>query len=80
MGNLVFCSEPVPQLMKPALLLTDTVVMQANGRPRGFGFVTFEHEEQAEQAFHFPPGHHIDGKKVSAPKVCRKGKALFLII
>lgn len=53
--------------------LTDAVVMEANGRPRGFGFVTFETEEQAEMAFRYTPGHQIDGKVVDVKKAEPKG-------
>eukprot|EP00668_Euglena_longa_P001920 GGOE01002243.1.p1 GENE.GGOE01002243.1~~GGOE01002243.1.p1 ORF type:complete len:345 (+),score=17.32 GGOE01002243.1:65-1099(+) len=54
-------------------VLTDAVVMETNGRPRGFGFVTFENEEQADMAFHYAPGHLIDGKMVDVKKAEPKG-------
>ena len=49
--------------------LTDAVVMieEGTGRPRGFGFVTFESDVQAESAARFPQGHVIDGKRVGLP-------------
>jgi|EP00670_Eutreptiella_braarudii_P003172 RNA recognition motif-containing protein len=53
--------------------LTDAVVMETNGRPRGFGFVTFETEDQAESAFRFAPGHQLDGKTVDVKKAEPKG-------
>jgi RNA recognition motif-containing protein len=54
-------------------VLTDAVVMETNGRPRGFGFVTFETEEQAETAYCYTPGHVIDNKTVDVKKAEPKG-------
>lgn len=66
LGSLASCPGLGLQT-DPSLLSTDAVVMQANGRPRGFGFVTFENGEQAEYAFQHQPGHLIDGKMVVLP-------------
>jgi len=55
--------------------IIDCVVMidAATGRHRGFGFVQFESEDQAENAFRFPQGHAIDGKVVEVKKAQPKG-------
>jgi len=55
--------------------ITDAVVMEMNGQPRGFGFVTYEAPEMATAAVSYAGGHMLDGKMVDVKKAEPKGSA-----
>jgi len=52
--------------------ITDAVVMEQDGKPRGFGFVTYDSAEMANTACRFSP-HTLDGKVVDVKKAEPKG-------
>jgi len=53
--------------------ITDAVVMEMGGQPRGFGFVTYESADMATAAVTYAGGHLIDGKMVDVKKAEPKG-------
>ena len=52
--------------------ITDSVVMETNGVPRGFGFVSFETAEMANAACQYSP-HMLDNKIVDVKKAEPRG-------
>lgn len=75
-GNLDFgvTSEKLGQIFSEAGTVSDAVVItdKYSGRSRGFGFVTFETAEMADEAIKKFDGQEIEGRKVVVNKAREK--------
>ena len=75
-GNLSYetTSEQLKELFAPAGTITDVVVLtdRATGRSKGFGFVEFATDAEAEKAVNMFNGHNFGGRdlvvNVARPK------------
>lgn len=77
-GNLDFgvTSDKLGQIFSEAGTVTDAVVItdKYSGRSRGFGFVTFETEQMADEAIKKFDGQDFEGRKIVVNKAREKSE------